>query len=63
MIMETENTKDLVVDYSKIDEKVEKIIKLTIAYMENLDEKYIRKHIIRAYELAKEAHHGQFRKS
>jgi succinate dehydrogenase/fumarate reductase-like Fe-S protein len=60
---ETENIKDLVVDYSKIDEKVERIIKLATSYMGDLDENYIRKHILRAYELAKKAHHGQFRKS
>ncbi|MDD5213248.1 MAG: RelA/SpoT family protein [Candidatus Gracilibacteria bacterium] len=57
------NIKDIVVDYSKIDDKVEKIIKLATSYMGDLDENYIRKHIIKAYELAKEAHHGQFRKS
>lgn len=61
--MEEENLKDIVVDYSKIDEKVEKIIKLATSYMDNLDENYIRKHISRAYNIAREAHHGQFRKS
>ena len=31
--------------------------------MGDLDKKYIRKHITKAYELARTAHHGQFRKS
>lgn len=61
--MEEENLNEVVVDYSKIDEKVEKIIKLATSYMDNLDENYIRKHISRAYDIAREAHHGQFRKS
>lgn len=61
--MDEEKINKIEVDYSKIDEKVEKIIKLASSYMLDLDDEYIRKHIIRAYDLAKKAHHGQLRKS
>lgn len=54
---------DVIVDYSKIDKKVDKIKKLAVSYMSNLSKSYIEDTIQRAYDLAKQAHHGQFRKS
>lgn len=53
----------LEIDYSKIDAKVEKIIKLAIWYMSKMNPESIESRIRKAYEFSKQAHHGQFRKS
>jgi (p)ppGpp synthase/HD superfamily hydrolase len=59
--METE--KNINVDYSEIDKKVEDIIEKTNKFLKNTPKREIRKQIKKAYEYAKEAHHGQFRLS
>jgi hypothetical protein len=51
------------VDYSKTDEIINDIIVSVIEYMKNVPEDLIRKSIMKAYIFAKEAHHGQLRKS
>lgn len=58
-----ENTINIEVDYSKIDLIIEEIIKEVSSYMKNVPIDLINNIIKKAYEYAKEAHHGQFRKS
>jgi hypothetical protein len=50
-------------DYSKIDKKVDNIIKKVANYIDYFDEDYIREEIYRAYIYARDAHEGQFRLS
>lgn len=50
-------------DYSKIDKRVEKIVKKVSSYMTDLNEEYIREEIFKAYIYARDAHEGQFRLS
>lgn len=50
-------------DYSKIDKKVNKIVDLVSSYMRNLNKDYIHDEIFKAYNYAKDAHEGVFRKS
>ncbi|MDD3646194.1 MAG: RelA/SpoT family protein [Candidatus Gracilibacteria bacterium] len=50
-------------DYSKIDKKVEKIIKSVAVYMTYSDKKTINDEIYKAYYYARDAHEGQFRQS
>jgi hypothetical protein len=42
--------------YSKIDKRVEAIVKKVSIYMPNLNIKYIREEIFKAYEYARDAH-------
>ncbi|ATU04869.1 hypothetical protein BKN14_00215 [Candidatus Gracilibacteria bacterium HOT-871] len=49
--------------YSKIDKRVEVIVKKVSIYMPNLNIKYIREEIFKAYEYARDAHEGQYRLS
>lgn len=51
------------INYSKIDSIIDEIIKKVISYMNNVPSELIEKSIYKAYLFAKEAHHGQFRKS
>jgi hypothetical protein len=50
-------------DYSKIDKKVEIIIKKVVLYVDYFDKDYVKNEILNAYNYAKEAHEGQFRLS
>ena len=50
-------------DYTKIDKKVEKIIKIVFSYITNLDENFIRDEINKAYLFARKAHEWQIRLS
>ena len=59
---ESKNTAQQV-DYSAIDNKVKKIIDKVAKYQKNLKKSEIKKEILKAYEYAKQAHHGQFRLS
>ena len=49
--------------YSKIDKRVEVIVKKVSIYMPNLNIKYIREEIFKAYEYARDAHEWQYRLS
>ena len=49
--------------YSKIDKRVEVIVKKVSLYMPNLNIKYIREEIFKAYEYARDAHEWQYRLS
>ena len=49
--------------YSKIDKRVEAIVKKVSIYMPNLNIKYIREEIFKAYEYARDAHEWQYRLS
>lgn len=50
-------------DYSKIDNKVEQIIKKTCKYLKLFDKEFIEKEIKKAYLYAREAHEWQMRLS
>lgn len=50
-------------NYSRIDKKVEGIIKKVCLYMRDLDPEYVRWEIENAYLYARDAHEGDFRKS
>jgi hypothetical protein len=43
-------------DYSKIDKKVERIIKIVSSYITNLDKNFIKEEILKAYLYARDAH-------
>jgi hypothetical protein len=43
-------------DYSKIDKKVDKIVKNISLYMRNLNKDYIKKEVYKAYLYARDAH-------
>ena len=58
-----ENTKNKKYDYSQIDKKVEKIIKIASSYMINLDKVFIDEEIKKSYIFARDAHEWQFRLS
>ena len=49
--------------YSKIDKRVEAIVKKVSVYMPNLNIKYIREEIFKAYKYARDAHEWQYRLS
>ena len=51
------------INYSKIDKKVEKIIKDTSKYLKIFDKDFIEEEIKKAYIFAKNAHHWQMRLS
>jgi (p)ppGpp synthase/HD superfamily hydrolase len=51
------------VDYTKTDAIIEEIIDRVVEYMKNVPADLVRQSIIKAYLFAKEAHHGQIRKS
>ena len=59
------NTKENIqeVDYSEIDNKVEEIIEKANKFLKKTSKKEVQKQIKKAYEYAKEAHHGQLRLS
>ena len=50
-------------DYTKVDKKVDWIVKDVLVYMRNLSPEYIRSEIFKAYFYSREAHEGQFRHS
>lgn len=50
-------------DYSKIDRKVDKVIRSVVKYMTYSDKKTIQEEIYKAYLYARDAHEWQFRKS
>ncbi len=50
-------------DYSKIDRRVNQIIKKTSKYLTIFDEAFIREEILKAYHYARDAHEGVFRLS
>ena len=50
-------------DYAKIDATVSEIIETVASYMTSVPKETIRHEISRAYEFARAAHEGQFRKS
>lgn len=50
-------------DYTKIDKKVEGIIKIVTWYITNLDKSFIRDEIMKAYLYARDAHEWQIRLS
>ena len=51
-------------DYiEEIDEKAEDLVQTVAAYMTDFDESYVREHILKAYEYAKEAHKWVYRHS
>lgn len=54
---------EIVEIFGRIDATVEEIAKKAAAYMYDMDRAYIRDEIFDAYEYAKQAHAGQFRKS
>jgi len=51
------------VDYTKIDKKVENIIKKAWKHLNNLDKEFVKKETEKAYIYARDAHEGQFRLS
>lgn len=59
--METKN--DLIIDYTSIDKKVDKLIKNVCIYLSDLSPDYIANEIKKAYLFAREAHHGVMRLS
>jgi len=50
-------------DYSKIDRRVDQIVKKTSKYLSIFDKNFIEKEILKAYHYARDAHEGVFRLS
>jgi len=50
-------------DYTKLDKKVDNIIKTVCGYIKDLSPEYIKQEILSAYLYAREAHEGDFRHS
>lgn len=50
-------------DYSLINKKVDKIIKISTSYLISIDKKYIEEQIMKAYIFARDAHEWQIRLS
>jgi len=51
------------IDYSKVDKYVRSLVKKTQAYMTFLEADEIKQEIEKAYDYARDAHHGQMRLS
>ncbi len=54
---------ELIIDYTEVDKKVDKLIAWVCLYMNEFGEKFIDKEIKKAYLFAREAHHGTLRLS
>ena len=59
--METKN--EVIINYSSVDRKVEKLVKNVSAYLHELSPEYIDNEIKKAYLFARDAHHGVMRLS
>ncbi len=59
--METKN--EVIINYSQVDKKVEKLVKNVSLYLHDLSLEYIENEIKKAYLFARDAHHGVMRLS